>query len=252
MHSLAESQPWEQDPYPTTTSRRQGEAANAVLAMETAAVETGGQVLKGSNDLGELLGRAQGIWSNYYVLAFTAEAGSQGKSAAYHRIEVKTPGRSTQVLFRRGYVARPESVIASEEEIKRDVSDAAASPVDLTAVPLTLKLAPVDDQASDRGPRFQLSLPGEALQRADTPQGAHYNFSIFILLKDSKGKVISVVGDKIDRVFSAAEAAGITKNGFIYPGRFDAPAGERSFGRIMVRDNLNGHVGTITVQVGQN
>jgi VWFA-related protein len=251
MHSLAESQPWESEAYPTTTSRRQGEAANAVLAMETAAVETGGRVLKGSNDLSELLGRAQGVWSSYYVLAFTPKPRGNGKGAAYHRIEVKVPGHPVQVLFRRGYVTRPESVIDSAEEIKRDMMDATASPVDLTALPLTLKLTPADHGPSGPGPRFLLSINGEALRRADTSQGPRYNFSIFILLKDSKGKVISTLGDKIDRVFTAAEAAGIVKTGFLYPGQFDAPAGERTFGRIIVRDNLSGHAGSITVEITQ-
>jgi hypothetical protein len=72
------------------------------------------------------------------------------------------------------------------------------------------------------------------------------------LLKDSKGKVISTMGDRIDRMFSASEAAGIAKNGFLYPGRFDAPAGKRTFGRIIVRDNLSGHTGTITLQIARD
>jgi len=252
MQNLAQSQPGDNVPYSSTTSRRVGEAGNAVLAMETAAVETGGQVLRGSNDLSELLGRAQEVWSSYYVLAFTPEAESRGKSAAYHRIEVKVPGRAAQVLYRRGYIARPESLIASEGELQRDVADASTSPIDLTAVPLTLKLVPEDNRVSSRGPHFLLGIPGGMLQRADTPQGSRYNFSIFILLKDSKGKVLSSLGDKIDRVFGPAQAAGIAKNGFFYPGRFDAPAAERCFGRIVVRDNLSGHLGTITVQIARD
>ncbi|MGA3041877.1 MAG: VWA domain-containing protein, partial [Bryobacteraceae bacterium] len=249
MQNLALSQPGDVAAYPTTTSRRQGESANAVMAMETAAVETGGQVLKGSNDLSELFDRAQGLWSSYYVLAFTPEAEPRRKSAAYHHIDLKVPGVAAQVLYRRGYTTRPESLIASEDELKRDVADASASPVDLTGIPLTLKLTPEEDRGSSQGPRFTLAVPAAALQRADTPKGSRYDFSIFILLKDSKGKALSNLGDKIDRVFSPTEAAGIARHGFLYPGRFDAPAKERSFGRIMVRDNLSGRVGTITVQI---
>ena len=79
-----------------------------------------------------------------------------------------------------------------------------------------------------------------------------FNFSIFIQLKDSKGKVLSSLGDKIDREFAPAQAAGIAKKGFLYPGQFDAPVAARCFGRIIVRDNLSGHVGTITVQIGRD
>lgn len=244
MQTLAQSQPGDNAAYPSTTSRRQGESANAALAMETAAVETGGQVLKGSNDLSDLLGRAQGLWSSYYVLAFTPEPESRGKPA-YRRIEVKVPGRAAQVLYRRGYIARPESLIASKGELQRDVAEASASPVDLTAVPLTLKLMPEPG-------RFQLTIPGSGLQSADTAGGPRFNLSLFIVLKDSKGKVLSSLGDKIDRVFTPAQAAGIAKNGFLYPGQFDPPSAEKCFGRIIVRDNLSGHVGTITVQIGRD
>lgn len=251
MQNLALAQPGDRTVYSSATSRRQGESANAVMAMETAAVETGGQVLKGSNDLSELLGRAQDLWSSYYVLAFAPEPES-GKSPVYRRIEVRVPGRAAQVLYRRGYTSRPESLIASEDELRRDVGDASASPVDLTAIPLTLKLAPEEGRGSSQGPRFTLAIPAAMLQRADTPQGSRYDFSIFIVLKDSKGNVLANLGDKIDRVFSPSEAAAIARRGFLYPGRFDAPAAERSFGRIIVRDNLSGRVGTVTVQIARN
>jgi VWFA-related protein len=252
MQTLAQSQPGDGAIYPSVISRRQGEAANAIMAMETAAVETGGRVLGGNNDLSALLGRAQSLWSSYYVLAFTPQPESPGKSPVYHRIEVKVPGRPVEVLYRRGYAARPESLIASDDELKRDVADASNSPVDFTAIPLTLRLAPEDKTASSRGPRFTLTIPATALDRTDTPQGSRYRFSIFIVLKDPKGKVLSDLGDKIDRLFAPREAAALLRHGFLYPGQFDAPAGDKTFGRIIVRDNLSGRVGTITVQIGHD
>lgn len=234
----------------STTSRREGEAANAVMAMETAAVETGGQVFKGSNDLSELLSRAQGVWQTYYVLAFTPADDPQAKSPVYRRIEVKVAQHGVQVFSRRGYTTRPEAVIESEDELRRDISDAAASPVDLTGIPLTLKLGSANAGAT-KGVPFLLSIPGEALERRETQQGLRFNFSIFVLIKDERGKVISSGTDKIDRPFAPEEAAKIVRSGFIYPGKFDAPNGEKSFARLIVRNNLSGHVGTLTLQVGQ-
>jgi hypothetical protein len=37
-----------------------------------------------------------------------------------------------------------------------------------------------------------------------------------------------------------------------FSGQFDAPAGEKTFSRMIVRDNLSGRVGTITVQTGKD
>ena len=252
METLALNQPGAAAAYPSAVSQRQGEAANADLAMSTAAVETGGQVLAGTNDLSSLLGRAQNLWSSYYVLSFAPAPDSQDKSAVYHRIEVKTPGRSGQLLYRRGYVSRPEKLIASKEELRHDVTEATTSPVDLTAIPLTLRLTPTEKFAVRTDPQFSLAIPAAALGRSESPQGTRFNFSIFIVVKNANGKVLSELGDKIDRVFSPKEAASIAQHGFLYPGQFDAPGGEKSFGRIIVRDNFSGRVGTLTVQLDRN
>jgi hypothetical protein len=64
--------------------------------------------------------------------------------------------------------------------------------------------------------------------------------------------VLSDLGDKIDRLFAPQEAAALLRNGFLCPGQFDAPAAGKTFGRIIVRDNLSGRVGTITVQIGHD
>jgi len=143
------------------------------------------------------MGRAQGVWSSSYMLAFTPLPESRGKSA-YHRIELKLPGRAAQVFYRHGYTARPEKLIASEDELKRDVADATSSPVDLTAIPLTLRLDPQAARSSIRSPRFTLTIPPAALEHVESPQGSRYYFSIFIATRNSKGKVLSTVGDKID------------------------------------------------------
>lgn len=250
--TAAQAQPGADSPYSSSIAQREGEAGNSVMAMQTAAVETGGQLLRGSNDLSALLARAQNFWSSYYVLAFKPEPQKKGKSPVYHRIEVRVPGRTAQVLYRHGYLATPESVIDSKDEVHRDLSDASNSPIDFTAIPLTLRLSPEDKRGSLKDTQFVLAIPSAALEREDTRQGSHYSFSIYIVLKNADGKVLSQLGDKIDRVFAPKEAAGIARHGFLYPGRFDAPAGKKSFARIIIRDNESGRVGTITVQIARN
>ncbi|HEX3748127.1 MAG TPA: VWA domain-containing protein [Bryobacteraceae bacterium] len=246
------AQPGARSEYTSVTSMRQGEAANGTLAMETAAAETGGQVLAGNNDLSKLLVKAQNLWSDYYVLAFSPDAGAGEKAPSYHRIEVKVPGHGGQVLYRRGYLSRPEKLVASTDESRRDVTEASMSPVDLTAIPLTLRLAPVENSEPGGDPHFTLAIPAAALGRSASAHGTHYDFSIFLVVRNAKGKVLSETGDKIDRVFAPAEAAGIAQHGFLYPGQFNAPRGEKSFARVIVRDNRSGRVGTITVQIGHD
>jgi hypothetical protein len=55
---------------------------------------------------------------------------------------------------------------------------------------------------------------------------------------------------KLDRLGSPR--AKIAKTAFVYPGQFEAPWEQRAFARVIVRDNLSGRTGTITVQMSQN
>ena len=42
------------------------------------------------------------------------------------------------------------------------------------------------------------------------------------------------------------------RTGFSYPAQLYAPGSETSFARIIVRDNLSGRLGTLTLQVTNN
>ena len=249
MQTMRETQPTDESPYSNMTDLLQGEAANAVLAMMGAAAETGGEVLRGSNDLGSLLDRAQQLWAYYYVLGFDPHTASNESEFRYHRIEVRVRGHVSKILARRGFAIRPAVSLASASEIQRDISEAAESPVDLTAVPLALTLGGTNADGKDRHIPFSLLVRGGGFALAEDSTGVRYDLSVATLVRDERGEIIRSAVDKAAAMVSPDRTGELKENGITFRGEFRVPAGESCSGRVIVRDNLAARIGTVTVQV---
>jgi hypothetical protein len=232
-------------PYANPTAFRQGEAANAFLAMDTVAAETGGTVLAGSNDIAELLSRACKLWANYYVLAFVPEEPAANSPPAYHKIKVNVDRKGVKILARKGYVSRPEKLISSGAEIQRDLIEAATSPIDLTSVALQLTLGKTEDHEKMRHFPFALTVSGALGRPSD--KGAPYDISVAVLASNQDGEFKSPVESRVRGVVPPNEITHALGKGLRYDSEFQAPVGSSYFGRVIVRDNLTGRIGTITL-----
>lgn len=239
------SLPDDMSPYANPTAFRQGEAANAFLAMDTIAAETGGTVLAGSNDIAELLNRARKLWANYYVLAFVPEEPAANSPPAYHKIKVNVDRKGVRILARKGYVSRPEKLISSGAEIQRDLIEAATSPIDLTSVALQLTLGKTEDHEKMRRFPFALTVSGALGRPSD--KGAPYDISVAVLASNQDGEFKSPAESRVRGVVPPNEITHALGKGLRYDSEFQAPVGSSYFGRVIVRDNLTGRIGTITL-----
>jgi VWFA-related protein len=244
LQSLAGSQPVDTTPYNQTSDMREGEAARSLVAMDVVASETGGIRLAGSNDIGQLLDRAQMLWASYYVLSLAPEKSDSIKES-YHHIQVKVNRDGVHMLARRGYVTRPDSLVASKSEIQRDLLEASSSPIDLATLALRLKLGTREESQARHFP-FSLVTSGAALVPAKDGR-ATYDLSVLVLVEDQDGKVVSSVAKHLQDVLSESDANGAEQHGLAYASEFAVPRSGTFFGRVIVRDNTTGRLGTITV-----
>ena len=233
-------------PYANPTARREGEAANAAMAMDSVAAETGGTVLAGSNNVDELLGRAYKLWSSYYVLAFVPEKPADNSAPAYHKIKVNVDRKGVQILARRGYVSRPEALISADKEIERDLLEAAMSPIDLTSVTMQLTLEKPRDSGHIMQFPFSLVVSG-ALLGTPSDKGESYDLTIAVLVIDQDGRFNSPVGTRLRGIVPQTAILQASEKGLNHDAEFQAPTGSPYFGRVIVRDNLTGRIGTITL-----
>lgn len=217
-----------------------------MLGMDTVAAETGGTVLAGSNEIDELLGRARKLWASYYVLAFVPEMSQDKGAPVYHKIKVNVDRKGVKILARRGYVSRPEALISADTEIQRDLREAAVSPIDLTSVALEVTLQEL--KGGDRIKHFPLSVKvSSAVLGTASETGAPYDLTIAILVRDEDGTFASPFGKRLRGIVPSAGVSNVAVNGMKYDTEFETPLSGRYFGRVIVRDNLTGRIGTITL-----
>ncbi len=241
------SQPTDGSPYSNMASQRQGEAANAVQAMQTAAEETGGVVLQGTNEIAKLMDRAEKYWRSYYVLSFVPETPDTNAKPAYHRIEVKVDRPVTRLLARRGFVSRPAAMVSSMQEVRRDMTEASQSPVDLTALRLVLSLGEIKNAEKAARLPFTLKIQGDGLAAVHDSRGSRFDLSVVVVMRDREGKIVNNHGENLSLAIPPTQVEAVKKEGLTYKGEFQVPAGNVYFGRVMVRDNHTGEVGTLTL-----
>jgi hypothetical protein len=158
----------------------------------------------------------------------------------------KSASTARACRFWRGYVSRPEALISADEEIHRDLVEAAVAPVDLSSVPLELTLREL--KGGDRIRPYPFSIKvSSALLGAATEKGAPYDMTIAILVRDQDGKFDVPVGKRLRGAVPQAAISKVIENGMQYDAEFETAADGRYFGRVIVRDNLTGRIGTITL-----
>jgi len=246
QQSVAGTQANSNSIYSGVTDARQGEAANATLGMQSAAAETGGSVLQGNNNLSKLLQQAQRGWQEYYVLSFQPASAGDDRPQ-YHAIEVKVDTPGAHALARRGYTSRPEALLSSKPEIQKDIYEAVQSPVDLTGLPLVLKLEKMSAAGATLSQLFAVNVAAPALTARQVAQGFHYNLTFVTYIRDEAGKPVFSSGQTFDKVLTPEQEQEIQRVGFTYTGQFQAAKGTHYFGRVIVRDNLSGNVGSLTL-----
>jgi VWFA-related protein len=249
LQDLAGSQPADSNLYTNMTDFRQGESANSTLAMLSAAAETGGIVYRGSNDLAGQLARAQETESYYYLLGFDPRGVSGGNGWKYHRIEVKVKRHGVHLLARRGFVSRPETLIASEGEAQNDIREAANSPVDLTGLPLELKLGELTKAGTGSDFPFTLTIGGGAFLAVQDTKEFRYDFTLVRLLRNQHGEIVDSTREELASAATPAQAESLRMQGLSCHSAFHGLSGKPVSARVIVRDNRTGRMGTITLEL---
>jgi VWFA-related protein len=118
-------------------------------AMNSLAVDTGGFVVRNTNDFARAVDRIVDDSSNYYVLGYRPTTAQDGK---FHRISVRVQRKDVAVRARRGYVATSKPVNATVPPERAEPAAAAPS-----AAP-----APNFTEPAASAPRAESASPGSA------------------------------------------------------------------------------------------
>jgi VWFA-related protein len=203
---------------------------------------TGGKAFYGTNDVAGAARQAFDDGRYAYTLGFYPDHGQwNGK---YRKLKITLKAQAAQVRYRKGYFAYPDRA-ASDETIKAELQETAASPLEATtlAMLVSVKLEPpVEKHNLDL--RVEMDPKQFLLSAAEGHEtGA---LDMYYLQRDAQGKILAADKHRLRLNFEEKQYESLAKTGIIFESHL-AVRPETSEVRIVVRDSGSGAMGSVTV-----
>lgn len=178
--------------------------------------------------------------NSYYILGYYLEP--QPKPG-WHKLEVKTTQRGMRLRARSGFFV-PEPRVAQPQPDNSDIEDALRSPLDYTAVPMTVRWTGLSGAGERKQVRFQVRLRADAFT-IEEKDGNHMNLEVNVVALTDKGTGAALRGKELEAHFKPESLARIRSDGLTYADALELAPGEYTV-RFIVRDNLSGRLGSVS------
>jgi len=225
------------------TASRRFQGRQTYETDRTFADATGGKPFYGSNDLKAGFEQAAKDSSHYYLIGYYIKP--DDTKIRWHEISVKSPRKGIDIRARGGYFYRPTNADLQASR-QHDLSAGLLSPVDFTGIPMKVrwvKNSPPSTGDARRVP-FEIILPADFAQ-VDDGDNNHVVTDIVVQAKTPDGKPVGQLFTRtMDAHLQAAQLEQVKKKGLTYASSIDLPAGQYVV-RFVVRDGLNGHMGSV-------
>jgi VWFA-related protein len=201
--------------------------------------DTGGEFIKGANDLSKGLNRIdQEIRSRYTLAFYSANANFDG---GYRKLKVEVRRPDAHVVSRSGYYAKPpgEILFLSPEDKKllANVASAEANP----ALPLFVELCPFRFKGESYVVPLSLEVPVGAV-KFDRKGDKHVvQFDIVGVIREAPGKIIARLGGGFNILLTAEQYESNRQNNI--PFRQDVELAPGAYNlEIVFRDRQSGKI----------
>ncbi|HVZ18297.1 MAG TPA: VWA domain-containing protein [Terriglobales bacterium] len=205
---------------------------------------TGGKPYYGSNDLKAGFEQATNDSSHYYLIGYYIKPENAAK-IQWHEVQVKPLRKGIDIRARGGYFYRPTAADLQQSR-QHDLSAGLLSPIDFTAIPVTVRWKQKSPVASgNQNVAFEIVMPADfaAINEVDNN---HLMSDIIVQAKKLDG---TPVGQPLSRTMDAhlnpAQVQQVKEHGLTYANNIELPKGDYLV-RFVVRDGLNGHMGSVT------
>ena len=208
--------------------------------------KTGGKAFYGTNDVASAIKSALEGGRYTYTLGFYPKHGVWDGKFRELGIHVATGG--AQLRYRKGYFAFPEKA-GNQEIMTADLQEAARSPVDATALGVTVKEKMLPP-ASARVAQLQITLDPNQFLLQEHENRREGGLDLLFLQKDYSGKFLAAEKQHLNLKFTEGGYERVTKSGLLVRRQLaiDSAAAEI---RILVRDAGSGSLGSVTIPVKQ-
>jgi VWFA-related protein len=218
---------------------------STIESLKNFAKMTGGRAYYGSNDLVGALKHAADDSSSYYLLSYYLD--TRHNKPGWRKLQVVVSRKDLEVSARAGFLVTNASV-NPEITHKADVEFAMNSPFDSTGIEVTEQWLEPSGHGSRKKIGFVLQMPaGDLIDEADRNR-----FDMEIVARATKkGAIANTVGQTVRGMLPPDALAKIKAEGIIYRNSIDLAPGDYQV-RFIVRDNLNGRIGSVMVPLTVN
>ena len=233
----------------------------SLAAAEEVAENTGGSAMAQRNDIGHLARMALDRFGAQYTLYFAPHFPYKTR-AQYHRIQIRVLRPGLTIRYRHGYRQRAKdlqgaNLLAADLSVRQW----ATAPMDFRGLPLALipgqRSGPMRPYWRGADPHrrieelpFTLLIPLARLLHR-TPHGGYlYDFSVVVMTTAAKtGKTSRLPTDDFRSHLSRFREIALQDTPLHYRGRFVLPVHGPALARVVVRDDVNGALGSVTLVI---
>ena len=218
---------------------------DSLATLSDVAERTGGRAYFNSNDLVHAFENASADSSAYYLLGYYIKRGEGKPGWRKLTVKVKRPG--VQVRARSGYFFTRDAQLPDEQR-KQEITAALVSPFESTALPMLIRWTgqSAADQAgkADRVVDFLLYLDPRTIT-VDEADGNQMSLDFVAVATTPELKNAATISQDFRAHLKPDSLARLRSTGITYHNQLKLPAGEYSV-KFVVRDNLDGRVGSVT------
>ena len=218
---------------------------STLTSLKNIAAMTGGIAYYNSNDLAGAFGRAAQDSSSYYSLTYYMDR--HNTKPGWRKLQVEVPRKDTEVRARAGYLIT-DLAVNPERTHKADVEFALISPFESTGIPITSQWQGLLADGSKRKVGFVLHVP--ATNVVDEADKNRIDVE-FVAQATNNGVPAGTVSQTIKGLIVPDTLAKLKADGVVYNNVLSLAPGDYQV-RFVVRDNLNGKLGSVIVPLTVN
>lgn len=223
----------------------QGSTSKAENSLFVMANETGGELFRNFNDLGDAMSQLLERTSVTYLLTFTPKRLEE--AGGYHPLTVKLTGgpRGARVVHRPGYFAAAAYGDLNALERQLHAADLVLDTADGGAIEMRAWAVPASSEGGRRDVLVFLDVDGASMLTAQTHDTAR--FRLFAYALDDRGSVGDFMTQSLALDLDRVEDK-ILSGGLVFYGRLQLPPGSFSV-RTVLQDAYSGRYGAHTARV---
>ncbi len=209
------------------------------FVMNDFAQATGGLALYNRNDIEKMLETVAADSAKYYMLSYYLRHRTPG----WHKLKVSVNRSGVTTRARSGfYVTRLEPEAQAVRQAEENT--AVLSPLEYTALPLTLRWTTTTPAEVKRKVRFEVSIPPTA-GLVDEAEHNVLDLDFIAVATAASGETAGRSAHHLHSTLEPAAVQQIEANGMTYVSDLEVTPGEYAV-RVVVRDNFTGRLGSVT------